>query len=66
MQVMADPNLLPACFKKLEKWCPHLKFPALLIDSHPQSPLKNYPVRANFLPQSDGRIQPILFETETK
>ena len=64
MQITADPNLLTNCFKKLERWCPDLKFPAILVDSHPQSPLKKYPIRANFLPRSDGTIQPILYETE--
>jgi len=64
--VTADPNMLSNCFLKLEKWCPKLEYPCLLIDSHPHSPLKDYPVRANFLPQPDGHIQQILFETDKK
>jgi len=47
----------------LEKLKPENKYPCLLLDSHPLSPLKKYPVRANFLPEADGKIRPILFQS---
>jgi len=59
---MANANLLTDCFNQLEKLKPADKYPCLLLDSHPQSPLKKYPVRANFLPEKDGKIRPILFK----
>jgi len=62
-QTTANANLLTNCFELLEKLKPEDKYPCLLLDTHPQSPLKKYPVRANFLPdKTDGKIRPILFQ----
>lgn len=63
MQTLANPMLLNTVFSKLERYCPNLRFQCLLLDSHPLSPLKQYSVRANFLPEKDGKIKPLLFKT---
>ena len=63
MQTLANPMLLSHGFSKLERHCPDLRFQCLLLDSHPLSPLKKFPLRGNFLPQKDGKIRPLLFKT---
>lgn len=55
--------MLNECFEKLENLTPHISHPCLLIDSHPLSPFKKFVVRANFLPEKDGKIRPILFQS---
>ena len=62
-QTSANANLLSDCFEQLEQFCPKAKYPVLLLDSHPLSPLKKFPVRGNILPEEDGKIRPILFKS---
>lgn len=54
-------QVLPQCFEMLAKYTPDA-IQCVLLDSHPRSPLKKFPVRANFLPDKDGRFRPLLFE----
>jgi hypothetical protein len=63
MQTLANPMLLTTAFVKLERYCPNLRFQCLLLDSHPMSPLKQFSVRGNFLPDKDGKVRPLLFKT---
>ena len=61
VQILTDASFLKDCFDQLTKWCPS-RFNCLLVDSHPIGHIPGFPVRANFLPDTDGKIRPLLFK----
>jgi len=61
-----NPNFLIDIFQTLEKLFPDDNFKYLVIDSEPQSIMKNLYIRTHVFPDKDGLITPLCFFSRKK
>lgn len=64
LHISSDAQFKKKVFHQLSEMEPHNDHLYVLIDGHVHSPLKRYPCRTNILPDEDGEITPLVFETD--